>query len=115
MYVQTYFLSQLRKMLILLISSYCKLCTLPTLRSCVFVCCEQYTHARLYCWQWAHFTMGLNEQNQHFPELRQKVCLYIHVVVLLKFLPSLDGKLERFVTKKNGKSGCQTRVRQTIV
>ena len=44
MYVKTYFLSQLRKMLILLISSYCKMCTLPTLRSHVFVCCEQYKH-----------------------------------------------------------------------
>ena len=28
------------------------------------------------------------------------VCLYIHVVVLLRYLPSLDGKFERFVTKK---------------
>ena len=99
-YVQTYFLSQLRKMLILLISSYCKMCTLPTLRSRVFVCCEQYKHARLYCWQWTHFTMGPYGQNQHFAELRQRNCLYIHVVVLLTCLPSLDGKLERFVTKK---------------
>ena len=102
-YVQTYFLCQLRKMLILLISSYCKMCTLPTLRSRVsrvFVCCEQYKHARLYCWQWTHFTMGPNEQNQHFAELRQKICLYIHVVVLLTCLPSLNGKLERFVTLK---------------
>ena len=87
-------------MLILLISSYCKMGTLPTIRSRVFVCCEQYRHARLYCWQWAHFTMGPNEQNQHFSELRQKVCLYIHVVVLLRCLPSLDGKLEHFITKK---------------
>ena len=99
-YVQTYFLSQLRKTLILLISSYCKMCTLPTLRSRVFVCCEQYKHARSYCWQWTHFTMGPNEQNQHFAELRQKICLHIYVVVLLTCLPSLDGKLERFVTKK---------------
>ena len=67
-YVQTLFLSQLPKMLILLISSYCKMCTLPTLRSRVFVCCEQYKHARLYCWQWTQFTMGPNEQNQHFAE-----------------------------------------------
>ena len=37
-YVQTYFLSQLRKMLIFLISSYCKMCILPTLQSRVFVC-----------------------------------------------------------------------------
>ena len=58
--------------------------------------------------------MGPYEQNQHFVELRRKVCLYIHVVVLQRGLPSLDGKLERFVTKKNGKSSCQTRVRQTI-
>ena len=111
-YVQTYFLSQLRKMLILLISSYCKMCTLPTLRSRVFACCKQYKHARSYCWQWTHFTMRPNEQNQHFAELRQNICLYIHVVVLLTCLPSLDGK--RFVTK-SGKSDCQTRVRQTIM
>ena len=99
-YVQTYFLYQLRKMLILLISSYCKMCTLPTLQSCVFVCYEQYKHARSYCWQWTHFTMGSYEQNQHFAQLRQNVCLHIYVVVLLTCLPSLDGKLERFVTKK---------------
>ena len=40
-------------------------CALPTLLSRVFVYCEQYKHARLYCWQWTHFTMGPNEQNQH--------------------------------------------------
>ena len=38
--------------------------------------------------------METNEQNQHFAELRQKVCLYI------RGLPSLGGKLERFVKKK---------------
>ena len=58
--------------------------------------------------------MGTNEQNQYFAELRQKVCLYIHAVVLQGGLPSLDGKLKYFVTI-SGKSGCQTRVRQTIV
>ena len=62
--------------------------------------CQQYKHARSYCWQWADFTMGPNEQNQQFAELRQNVCLYIHVLVLQRGLPSLDGKLERFVTKK---------------
>ena len=35
-----------------------------------------------------------------FAKLRQKKSLYIHVVVLLTSLPSLDGKLELFVTKK---------------
>ena len=44
--------------------------------------------------------MGHNKQNQHFAELRQKVCLYIHVLVLQRGLPSLEGKLERFVPKK---------------
>ena len=58
--------------------------------------------------------MEPNEQNLHFAELRQKVRLYIHALVLQRGLPSFDGKLERFVTK-SGKSGCQTRVRQTIV
>ena len=43
--------------------------------------------------------MGPNEQNQHFAELIQKVCVYVHVVVLRTGLPSLGGKLERFVTK----------------
>ena len=74
-------------MLILLIGSHCKICPLP-------VCIVGNG------WKWATFTMGPNEQNQHFAELRQNVCLYIHVVVLLRCLPSLDDKLERFVTKK---------------
>ena len=72
MYVKTYFLSQHRKMLILLISSCCKMCTLPTIRSRVFGCCKQYKHARSHCWQWTDFITGPNEQNQHFAELRQK-------------------------------------------
>ena len=54
----------------------------------------------LYCWQWENFTIGHNGQNQHFAELRQKVCSSIHDLVLQSGLPSLDGKLERFVTKK---------------
>ena len=86
---------------------------MQTLRSRMFVCCEQYRHARSYCWQWSHFTMGPNEQNQHFAELRQIICVYIHVVVLITCWQSLDRKLQRFVTK-SGKSDCQTRVRQTI-
>ena len=46
---------------------------------------------------------GPNEQNQHFAELSQKICLHIYVVVLLTCLPSLDGKLKRCVTKKVAK------------
>ena len=56
--------------------------------------------ACLYCWQWANFTMGPNEQNQHIGELRQKVCFYIHAVVLLKGMPSLDDINKLFVGKK---------------
>ena len=55
--------------------------------------------------------MGPNEQNQHFAELRQKVCLYIHILVLQRGLPSLDGKLKRFLKKKWKKllpDSCQT-------
>ena len=100
MYAYTYFLSQLRKMLILLIRSHCKMCPLPTIQPCVFVLFTRDKHARLYCRQCSHFTIGTNEQNQHFVELREKVCLYIHVVVLQRGLPSLDGKLERYGTKK---------------
>ena len=58
----------------------------------------------LYCWQGANFTMGHNGQSQHFAELRQKVCSSIHALVLQRGLPSLDGKLERFVTKKMKKA-----------
>ena len=48
-----------------------------------------------------HFTIGPNEQNQHFAELlRQKVFLYICAVVLQIGLSNLDGKLKRFDTKK---------------
>ena len=52
------------------------------------------------CWQWANFAIGPKEPNQHFAELRQKVCSYIHVVVLLRGLPSLEGKNDFFVGKK---------------
>ena len=100
MFVLTYFLSLLRKMLILLIRSHCKICPVPTIRSRVFVLFATDKLARSYCRQCAHFTTGTNEQNQHFAVLRQKVSLYIHVVVLQSGLPSLDGKPERFVTKK---------------
>ena len=48
--------------------------------------------------------MEPNEQSQHFAELRQKVCLSIHDLVLQRDLPSLDGELERFVTKKMKKA-----------
>ena len=44
--------------------------------------------------------MTPNEQNQHFAELRRKVCLYIHAVVLLRGLPSLNGKNILFVGKE---------------
>ena len=56
----------------------------------------------------------INEQNQHFAELRQKVCSYIHAVVLLRGLPSLEGKNKLFVGKKEEKAVSQTQVRQTM-
>ena len=90
----------------LLIRSHCKICPLPTILSRVFVLFATDTQARLYCRQCAHFTTGTNKQNQYFAQLRQKVCLYIYVVVFQRGLRSLDGKLERFATK--------TRVRLTI-
>ena len=116
-FVQTYFLSQLRKMLIFLISSYCKMYTSPTLQSHVFVCYQQYKHARLYCWQWTHFTMGSNEKNQHFAELRQKICLYMYTRSSAPNMYAKFGwKTRTFqMSQKSGKSDCQTRVRQTIV
>ena len=53
--------------------------------------------------KWAYFTMGPNGQNQHFAELRHNVCLYIHAVVLLRGLQSLEGKNKRFVGIKRKK------------
>ena len=87
MYKHTF--CKLRTMLILLNGFHCKICPLPTIHI-----------SHLYCWQWANQTMGPNERNQHFAVLRQKVCLSIHKVVLLRCLPSLDDKLEGFVAKK---------------
>ena len=84
-------------MLILLIRSHCKICPLTTM-----------TISRVCtvgnCWQWANFTAGPNGQNQHFVGLRQNVCLYIHAVVLLRGLPSLECKNELFVGKKEEKA-----------
>ena len=86
-------------MLILLIKPHCKICPLPTILSRVFVLFATDKLARSYCRQCAHFKTGTNEQNQYFAVMRQKVSLCIHVVVLQSGLPSLDGKLEHFVTK----------------
>ena len=91
-------------MLILVIRSHCKICLLPTMtisRDCTVA----------YCSQWSTFTMAPDEQNQHFVELRRRVCLYIHALVFLRGLPCLEGKNNLFVGKR-GKSGeanlCQT-------
>ena len=92
-------------LLILLIRSHCKIFPLPTIQYRMFVLFTIDKHARLYCSQQANFAMGPNEQNQCFVELRQKVCLCKHALVLLRGLTSLDGKLTCFDTKKNGKSG----------
>ena len=51
-----------------------------------------------------NFTMGPNGHNQHFAELRQEVCSSIHDSVLQRGLRSLDGKIERFVSKKMKKA-----------
>ena len=88
-------------MLILLSGSHCKICRFPKITNS--------TNTRdCHCWQWAKFTMGPNEQNQHFAELRQKVCLYIHTLVLLRGLPSLEGKNELFVRKTRKKRSAQS-------
>ena len=81
-------------MLILLIRSHCKICPLATMT--ILRVCTVGNRQNL---QWDL----LNEQNQHFAELRQKVCLYIHAVVLLRGLPSLVGKNELFMGNKRKK------------
>ena len=51
--------------------------------------------------------MGPNEQKQHFSELRQKVCLYKHLVVLQRGLPSLITN-SNVLLDESGKSECQS-------
>ena len=64
----------------------------------------------------ANFTIGLNEQNQHFAELRQKACLYIHSsLVLIRCLLSFNVKHELFETKKRRKTVSQAWVRKTLI
>ena len=48
--------------------------------------------------------MGPNGKNQYFAELRQKVCSSIQDLVLQRGLPSLDGELEQFASKKMNKA-----------
>ena len=54
----------------------------------MFAHCNNTNTQDLYCWQWANLTMAPN------------VSLYIHVVAHQRGLPSLNGKLEPFVTNK---------------
>ena len=56
-----------------------------------------------HCCQWANFTMGPNEQNQHFAELRQKVCLNIHAVVLLRGFVKFGRQKTIFLWEKRKK------------
>ena len=55
----------------------------------------------MYCLQWAHYTMGPNEQNQHLTELRQKVGIYVHTEVIV---PDFDGKHKLSSNKKDEKT-----------
>ena len=59
-----------------------------------------------HCWQWANFTMGPNEQNQHFAGLRQNLFLCIHALVLLRGLPIWKAKAN-FLWKIEEKAVCQ--------
>ena len=77
--------------------SHCKICPLTSMTILRFCTVGN-------CWQRANFTMGPNGQNQHFAELRQNVCLYIHALVLLGGLLSLEGKNEFFCGKKEEKA-----------
>ena len=89
-------------MLNLLIRSHCKMCPLPTIQSRMFVLFATDKHATSLCRQCAHFTIGTNEQNQHFAELRQKVCLYIHVSAPKRYA-KFGLQTRTFCQKKVGK------------
>ena len=61
--------------------------------------------------------MAPNEQIKHLMDLWPKVGIYVYIqkLVLLRGLPSLDGKYEIVITKKVKKTVSQAWVKQTIV
>ena len=76
-------------MLILLINRFhCIICQIPTMsmRSRVFVLLAIVGNGQIYQWD-------LMSKFNIFAGLRQKVCVYIHVVVLERGLTSLYGKI----------------------
>ena len=102
-------LSPLRKMLTLLIRSHCKICPLPT--STISQVCI----AGNRC-QWANFTMGPNEQNHYFAELRQNVCLYIYTRLSVpKMFAKFGYQTRTSRDKKDEKMVSQAWFRQTVV
>ena len=92
------FLSQLRKILILLIRSHCKNVPLPTIQTRKI----------------AHICIVGNGQILQCEQRVETKSIFIHVhnLVLLRCLPSLDVKYKLFVYNKRGKN-CQSSAGQT--
>ena len=82
--------------------------------ACLSVANNTNTQDRIVCWQWTHFTMGPNEQNQHFAELRQKIHLYIHVVAMFSNRNTMYTKV-RLPTGVSQAAGDELVSRETIV
>ena len=84
-------------MLILFSRSHCKICPLPSMTiSCVFIVSN--------CWEWANFTQGPNEKNQHFIGLETKsMFIYTRVSAPKRF--AKFGRL--FLGKKEEKAVSQ--------
>ena len=67
------------------------------------------------CWQWANFTMGPNEQSQHFSELRQ-TSMFIHTRLRApKMFVKVGCKTRTFCNKKEEKKVSQAWTTTTTV
>ena len=86
-------------MLILLIRFHCKICPLPN-NTISRVCILRNRQTHCIVGNVHILQQELISKINILQCWDKKVSLYIHVVVLQSGLPSLDDKLERFVTKK---------------
>ena len=84
-------------MLILLIRSHCKVCPLPTVQTREIVIV---VNGQILQWD---LMSKINILQPMRDETKSMFILYIHAVVLLRGLPSLEGKNELFVGEKRKK------------
>ena len=89
----------------------CIMCVLPTIQSHVFVLFATDKNARSSCRRCAHFTIGTNEQNQHFAKLRQKR-MFVHTRLVLDTRSSAPNICAKFGWKN--RTFCHKKVAKVI-